>query len=219
MDNAYRILLIEHDADVRELVERALAGAGYVVSTPADEAPDVSSPPDLVVLDLGVPGGLDLDVLRTWRERGTAVVMLAGWTDTDDRVRALEAGADDFVAKPFSSRELVARVQSVLRRSDPAKRTRLDFGALLIDLVAREVRVRDKPVDLTARQFDLLVLLATNAGRVFGREELLGLVWGSSSQWQSSATVTEHIHRIRRQIEDDPARPRILRTVRGAGYR
>ncbi|HEX2039640.1 MAG TPA: response regulator transcription factor [Acidimicrobiales bacterium] len=218
MDHPHRILLIEEDPEVRAGVERALAHAGYqLVTTGPGASPSTTSPlPDLVVLDLDAD---DVEAVRPWREQGVAVIVVAAWSGADDRVRALEAGADDYLPKPFSSRELAARVTSVLRRSRPANTAVLDYGTLVVDLRTREVRLRGTPVELTSRQFQLLALLAAEPGRVFGRDELLQLVWGSSTEWQSPATVTEHVHRIRRQIEDDPSQPRILQTVRRSGYR
>jgi DNA-binding response OmpR family regulator len=132
----------------------------------------------------------------------------------------LELGADDYVVKPFSPRELAARVKSVLRRANPPPpRATMNFDDLIIDPARREVTVRDEVVDLTPREFDLLAFLAASPGQVFSRGQLLEHVWDSSPQWQDSATVTVHVRRIRHKIEPDPASPRWIQTVWGLGYR
>jgi len=137
-----------------------------------------------------------------------------------DRVVGLELGADDYLPKPFSTRELVARVHSVLRRTgERVECETLDFDGLSIDLTTRDVVAGGRLVPLTALEFDLLAFLAASPRRAFSREELIDRVWGSSRDWQTTATVSEHVHRIRRKIEPDPSRPRWIETIRGFGYR
>jgi DNA-binding response OmpR family regulator len=140
-----------------------------------------------------------------------------------DRVIGLKMGADDYVTKPFSAAELSARIESVLRRAamrgTPEATSRLTFDGLAIDLVTREVSVAGEKAEMTAKEFDLLAYLAGSPRQVFSREQLLQQVWGSSSHWQSDATVTEHVRRLRRKIEVDPDNPRWIATVRGVGYR
>jgi DNA-binding response OmpR family regulator len=185
--------------------------------------------PELVVLDLGLPKLRGLDVLRRVRKDDSApvssmpVIVLSGQSDETDRILGLELGADDYVVKPFSPRELVARVRSVLRRtrSEPLPEAfqRLQFDDLALDLTTREVLLRGEPVELRRREFDLLAFLCLSPRRVFTREQLLRQVWDSEPEWQGAGTVSEHVHRLRAKIEDDPAHPRWLVTVRGVGYR
>jgi DNA-binding response OmpR family regulator len=159
------------------------------------------------------------DLRRTSR---IPVILVSALAEEDDRVRGLKMGADDYVTKPFSAAELSARVESVLRRAEmrstPAP-MRLSYDGLVIDLTTREVAVAGEKTEMTAMEFDLLVHLARSPRQVFSREQLLQEVWGSSSQWQSDATVTEHVRRLRRKIEEDPDNPRWITTVRGVGYR
>jgi DNA-binding response OmpR family regulator len=151
------------------------------------------------------------------------VIFLTGRSLEAERVIGLKMGADDYVVKPFSSAELSARIESVLRRarSSSAREegSSFDFGALRIDVESRDVTVDGHVVETTAREFDLLAFLASSPRQVFSREQLLTQVWGSSSEWQSAATVTEHIRRLRRKVEADSERPRWITTVRGVGYR
>ncbi len=146
--------------------------------------------------------------------------MLSGRSDEADRIIGLELGADDYVVKPFSPRELVARVRSVLRRTrGPRRQTRLEFGELEVELTTREVWLRGESVELRRREFDLLAFLCVSPRQVFTREQLLRHVWDSEPEWQGVGTVSEHVHRLRAKIEDDAARPRRIVTVRGVGYR
>jgi len=223
-----RILAVEDDAAVRGLLVRLLQDDGYEVFE-ADDALGAmehlgANPPDLVLLDVVLPGVDGLDLLRRIRRKSTVpIIMLTGRTDEADRIEGLRSGADDYVLKPFSPGELVARVESVLRRSAPqaalVEQTVLAFDGLEIDPVAREVSVQGETVPVTAREFDLLAFLASAPRQVFTREQLLRQVWDSSAQWQDDATVTEHVRRVRKKIEADPDRPRWLVTVRGVGYR
>lgn len=220
------VLVVDDAHDAREAARRALERAGFAVSEAADgdealEAlADLTPRPDLVLLDLAMPGMGGLEVLTQIRKTSALpVIVLSGRGEESERVVALEMGADDYVVKPFLVRELPARIRSVLRRSRPAESPRMEFGALEIRLAEREVLVRGERVETTAKEFDLLAKLASEPRRVFSRAQLLEEVWGSSRDWQDPATVTEHIRRLRRKIEDDAEEPRWLQTVRGVGYR
>jgi DNA-binding response OmpR family regulator len=209
---------------VRDVVGRRLEAAGYAVREAASGESALeavrSRPPDLIVLDL-VLGGMDgLAVLRAVRAGSRVpVIMLTSAGDEADRVLALELGADDYVVKPFLPRELVARVRALLRRSQPlSPSTLLVFGDLIIDLLAHEAFRDGQLIALTNREFELLAFLASSPRRTFSRAQLLESVWGGEG-WQDEATVTEHMHRLRRRVEVDPSHPRRLATVRGAGYR
>jgi DNA-binding response OmpR family regulator len=220
-----RVLVVDDSREARELARRALESEGFEV----EEAPDggaalnsvADHQPDLVLLDLAMPGISGLEVLTQLRRSGTVPVMvLSGRGEESERVLALELGADDYVVKPFLVRELPARIRSVLRRSGGATASpALDFGRLVVRLPEREVLLDAAVVDLTPREFDLLAKLVSCPRRVFSRDELLKEVWGSSLDWQDPATVTEHVRRIRRKIEEDPEQPRWIQTVRGVGYR
>jgi DNA-binding response OmpR family regulator len=221
-----RLLVVDDDRTVAEVVSVYLANAGYEVARAEDGSTALelaaADLPDLVVLDLMLPGVSGLKVCRRLRALGPVpIIMLTARSGEEDRILGLECGADDYVTKPFSPRELVARVDAVLRRSDthPAHDRILSIsdGDLLIDLAAREVRLRDKPVGLTTREYDLLAFLARNPRTAFSRELLLHRVWDWS--FGDVSTVTVHIRRLREKIEDDPANPKRLVTVWGTGYR
>ena len=175
---------------------------------------------DVVVLDLGLPDEDGLMLLRELRgSSDVAVVVVSGRADEPDRIVGLELGADDYLVKPFSQRELIARIAAVQRRRRPPEaESVLRFGALVIDKAAREAFVLNEPVDLTRREYDLLAFLTANPGRSFSHEQLLAAVWDSSADWQSPSTVSEHVYRLRRKLRLTDARPRIA-TVRGVGYR
>ena len=227
-----RILVVDDDPQLRSLLLLVLEGEGYTVA-PASDAPTAvqeveKGAIDLVVLDvsLGVDDGRM--VLARIRELGDLpVILISGKSDTADRVLGLRLGADDFLAKPFSPVELVARVETVLRRSQvrtvatPSANGDSSSGpsGLRVDEMTREVTLDGQPVDLTAKEFDLLAFLARSPRQVFSRGQLLEHVWSSRSEWQDEATVTEHVRRVRHKIESDPARPRWITTVRGVGYR
>jgi DNA-binding response OmpR family regulator len=230
MPGTQRILVVEDDDDIRLLLCRLLEREGYEVTAVADALGAMeqlgAGEPALVLLDVGLPDVNGMELLGRIRGRSAVpVIMLTGRTTEDDRIAGLRGGADDYVAKPFSAGELVARVESVLRRSRPVSGDptpaggRMTFEGLVIDPSAREVRVGDKLVPVTAKEFDLLAFLAAAPRQVFTREQLLRQVWDSSTEWQDDATVTEHVRRVRRKIEADPDRPRWLVTVRGVGYR
>ncbi|MFI9354248.1 response regulator transcription factor [Streptomyces lydicus] len=225
-----RVLVVEDDPTVAEVVTGYLARAGYATEHAADgfAALDRAAAfrPHLVVLDLMLPGLDGLEVCRRLRrtEDGLAVpvVMLTARGEEADRILGLELGADDYVTKPFSPRELVLRIGSVLRRAEAAPPPAapspvLRAGSLTADPGGRRADRAGRRLSLTAREFDLLVFLMRHPGRVFSREELLHRVWG----WEFGdlSTVTVHVRRLREKIETDPAAPRLVTTVWGAGYR
>jgi len=222
-----RVLVVDDDPTVAEVVARYLEREGHAVETVADGRSAIESAaarlPDIVVLDLMLPGLDGLEVCR--RLRGLApipVIMLTARGEESDRVLGLELGADDYVTKPFSPRELTARVRSVLRRTDgstprPADHGVLRAGRLDVDLLARTASVGGEPIALTQREFDLLAFLMRHPRRAFRREELLAEVWGYT--YGDTSTVTVHVRRLREKIEDDPAQPLLVQTVWGVGYR
>ena len=224
-------LLIDDLDDIRANVRERMTANGFRVveanSGEAGLAALASHPVDVVVLDVGLPGLDGFAVLRTIRETSNVpVIMLTGADHEADKVLGLELGADDYVLKPFSARELVARVRAVLRRATPPSPTAsntdgrvLTFRRLRIDTAARTAAVDGNMLTLTPREFDLLVFLCISPGKAFSREDLLREVWNSEPEWQNVSTVTEHVHRLRRQIELDPGSPTHLITVRGSGYR
>ena len=222
-------LLIDDLEDIRRVVrERLLANGINVIEARSGEAgleALATHPVDVVVLDVGLPGIDGFAVLRSIRQTSQVpVVMLTGADEEADRVLGLEMGADDYVLKPFSARELVARVRAVLRRTQAqsavaAAVPAMTFRTLTVDTSARVASVEGTPLPLTPREFDLLVFLCSAPGKSFSREDLLRGVWQSDPEWQNVATVTEHIHRLRRHIESDAANPTHLITVRGSGYR
>ena len=227
-----RILVVDDDPQLRSLLLLVLEGEGYPVTLVSDATNAIAEvergATDLVILDvsLGVEDGRM--VLARIRELGELpVIMISGKGDTADRVLGLRLGADDFLAKPFYPVELVARVETVLRRSRPRPAPaggapdEEDDGpaGLQVDEATREVTIDGRPVELTAKEFDLLAFLARSPRQVFSRGQLLEHVWSSRSDWQDEATVTEHVRRVRHKIEPDPAKPRWITTVRGVGYR
>ena len=223
MANA-RILVVDDDVESRALVRVALERESFTVVEAGDgtEALEVvvSDHPDLVVLDVNLPSLGGFDVLAQMRlVHSVPVIMVTARDGETDRVLGLELGADDYVVKPFSPRELASRVRAVLRRTSPGGNAEhLDFVGLHIDLTSREVSVEGRAVDLTTREFELLAFLASSPRRVYSRGQLLERVWSSALEWQDPATVTEHVRRIRMKIEPDPSSPRRIRTVRGVGY-
>ena len=213
---------------LRNLLCRLLRMEGYEVLEAEDgqTALDLVAreKPDLILLDVMLPARDGLDVLGDLRRTSDIpVILVSALAEEADRVLGLKMGADDYVTKPFSAAELSARIESVLRRAvmrgAPGPAGSLAFDGLDIDLVTREVSVAGEKAEMTAKEFDLLAYLAGSPRQVFSREQLLQKVWGSSSNWQSDATVTEHVRRLRRKIEVDPDNPRWITTVRGAGYR
>jgi DNA-binding response OmpR family regulator len=222
---AARILLVEDDPAVLAVTRDHLERDGFTVQAAVD-GPAVldalaAEPPDLVVLDLRIPGFDGFDVLAAVRRLSDVpIVVVTGRSDELDRVVGLEMGADDYVVKPFSTRELCARVRSVLRRTRPQREHHeLRFEGIVIDPATREVVVDGRLIPMTSREFDLLHFLSSSPRQVFSRAQLLRHVWSSSPDWQDAATVTEYIHRLRGKIEADPHEPRRITTVWGVGYR
>jgi len=221
-----RVLVVDDDQTVSDVVRRYLERDGFTVGLAADGQSALrtfaQAKPDLVVLDLMLPGIDGLEVCRRMRaiEPDLPVVMLTALGEESDRVLGLEVGADDYVTKPFSPRELVLRIRSVLRRAappPPAPAETLVDGDLSVDVARRIVKLGGRDVALTVREFDLLVFLMRHPGKVFRRSELLEHVWGWTFGDQS--TVTVHMRRLREKIEDDPAEPKRILTVWGVGYR
>lgn len=223
-----RVLVVDDDTTVASVVSAYLRDAGIESRVVSDgnhvERVWRDWKPDVVVLDLMLPGRSGLDVLRRLRADGdrTLVVILSARGGEDDRVVGLEVGADDYVVKPFSPRELVLRIIGLLRRDHETRGTadlpnRVEFGSLVIDTAAHEVTLRGEPVALTSREYDLLVFLVTHAGEAFTKPELLRRVWGWD--YGDNSTVIVHVRRLREKIENDPSDPQYVRTVRGTGYR
>lgn len=221
------ILVVEDEPSISEVVSLYLRQAGYQVQTLGDgrTALEVLEKrvPDLVVMDLMLPGMDGFSLTRWLRERSAVpIIMLTSRREELDRIAGLEMGADDYVVKPFSPQELVSRVRAVLRRSGGEKTAEaerpLQAGPLKIDPLARTVLLNDVGVELTAREFDMLYLLARHPRQVFSRDHLLERVWGTS-EYIDPGTVTVHVRRIREKIEADPANPAMLLTVWGVGYK
>jgi two-component system response regulator ResD len=221
------VLVVEDEPTIAEIVARYLERAGYETRTAADGpsalAAAFESRPDLVVLDIMLPGLDGLEVMRRLHaqlDAQIAVILLTAKGEESDRVTGLRAGADDYVVKPFSPAELVARVDAVLRRAagERGEDELLDFGELVIDPRARAVAVAGAEVELTQREFDLLLFFARNPGQVFSRDQLMDRVWDLSF-YTDTTTVTVHIRRLRAKIEPDAARPEWIQTVWGVGYR
>jgi DNA-binding response OmpR family regulator len=220
-----KVLVVDDEPTIREIVVGYLEREGFKTLEAADgnRARELleSEAPDLVVLDLMLPGTDGLELCRWIRSRSRVpVIMLTARGEESDRIVGLELGADDYVTKPFSPRELAARVRTVLRRAEPvdAAEERLSYDGLVIDSSTRDVIRRNEPLRLTAREFDLLWFLASHPRRVFSREQLMRRVWGYSAALDTG-TVTVHVRRLREKIEDDPSHPRHLETVWGVGYR
>jgi len=220
------VLVVDDEPMVREVVGRYLERDGIRVHEVGDGRAALEwldrNTPDLVVLDVMLPEVDGLSVLTQLRRRSDVpVILLTARSEEIDRVIGLELGADDYVVKPFSPRELSVRVRNVLRRSRaaPAGEPHLRFDDLEIDIGAREVSVAGAAVALTPKEFDLLVELARSPRQVFSRAQLLELVWSSSADFQDPATVTVHVRRLRQKIEPRPESPRWLTTVWGVGYR
>ncbi len=225
MSTSQTVLVVEDEPMVREVLAQYLTHDGFTVVEAADGDEAVAKldecAPDLVLLDLMLPKRHGLEVLRHARSTSDVpVILLTALGDEKDRVAGLELGADDYVVKPFSPREVAARVKSVLRRSSgPAVPAISSFGEVTVDVGRRQVVRNDAEVELTRLEFDLLAFLLTNPNRVVSREELLQSVWDSSAEWQDPATVTVHVRRLRQKLEHDPSEPDHILTVYGVGYR
>ncbi|MDA3646864.1 response regulator transcription factor [Saccharopolyspora indica] len=221
-----RVLVVEDDPTVAQVITGYLGRAGFVPVVAADGVTGLelaeSVAPDLVVLDVMLPGLDGIGFCRELRSRSRVpVIMVTSLTEEEDRLRGLEVGADDYLTKPFSPRELVLRVQAVLRRSDampprPAGGV-LRAGDLVVDRAARVATKGGRPLNLKNKEFELLVFLLGNPGRVVRRDELMRAVW--AQEFGDASTVTVHVRRLREKIEDDPSRPGMLMTVWGVGYR
>lgn len=219
-----RVLVVDDEPTVREVVTRYLERDGFRVLQASDGAgamKALADRPDLVILDLMLPSVDGLTILQQLRRTSDVpVILLTARSEEADRIVGLELGADDYVVKPFSPRELAARVKSVLRRTrQRPSEARLEFEGLLIDTKTRDVVVRGERVDMRAREFDLLAFLASSPRQVFSRGQLLEQVWHSPAEFQDLSTVTVHVRRIRQKIEVDPLQPRWITTVWGIGYR
>jgi DNA-binding response OmpR family regulator len=219
------VLVVEDEPTVRDVVVRYLQQDGYdaLEASDVEEARDALQrcTPSLIVLDLMLPGGDGLELCREIRASSQLpVIMLTARASEADRIVGLELGADDYVTKPFSPRELTARVRTVLRRATPPteRGVRMLFDELEIETATREALFRGEPVRLTAREFDLLAFLARHPRRVFSRRQLMDAVWGYEAAIDTG-TVTVHVRRLREKIELDPATPRRIETVWGIGYR
>ena len=227
------ILVAEDQTDIRDLLVLNLRGAGYDVTEVADGLAALAShsaqPHDLLVLDLMMPGLDGLELCKTLRARGssTPILMLTAKSTELDRVLGLELGADDYLTKPFSLAELLARVKALLRRAEmlraaqaglPTQPSQLRNGELMISPLRRTVEMRGKALDFTALEFDLLLHFAQHPGHVFSRGQLLNAVWGYTHDGYEH-TVTTHINRLRAKLEADPLHPELILTVRGAGYK
>jgi two-component system, OmpR family, alkaline phosphatase synthesis response regulator PhoP len=225
MDSMKQILVVDDEPEIARIVRDYLAAAGFGVTVAADGESALAAAragrPDLVILDLGLPRRDGLDVLRELRRAGDVpVVVLTARGEETDRIVGLELGADDYVVKPFSPKELVARVRAILRRIDAGAETdeTIRIADLEIDVPRMRVTVGDRPIDLTPTEFQLLATLARQPGRVFTRGQLLDALHGVAFESYERA-IDAHVKNIRRKIEPSPAEPRYIQTVYGVGYR
>jgi DNA-binding response OmpR family regulator len=222
------VLVVDDEPTIVEIVGRYMERAGFDTYTAADgyRALDAATEhrPDLVVLDVMLPGIDGIEVMERLQEREgppIAVILLTARGEESDRLVGLRHGADDYVVKPFSPAELVARVEAVLRRTAPPAiedRPPIVHGPLRVEPASRRVTLDGKEVHLTMREFDLLAYFAENPGRVFSRDQLMESVWGEP-WFDDTSTVTVHVRRLRAKLDDDPAEPRFIETVWGVGYR
>ena len=227
MDAPKHILVVEDEADLVELISYNLKKEGFSVDSAMDGETALSKIKkgryNLVVLDLMLPGIQGMELCRILRSdpktETLPIIMLTAKGEEVDKILGLEMGADDYITKPFSPRELVARVKAVLRRSleKPSAEKVLKVGELVIDRERYTLTIKGKPVKLSATEFKLLLFLAERKGKVFNREQLLDSVW-SDEAFVEPRTVDVHIRRLRSQIEEDPAHPRYIKTLRGIGY-
>lgn len=227
MDTPKHILVVDDEADLVDLISYNLKKEGFSVDSSLDGETALSKIKkgryDLVVLDLMLPGIQGMELCRILRNdpktKALPIIMLTAKGEEVDKILGLEMGADDYITKPFSPRELVARVKAVLRRSmeKPAPEKILKVGELVIDRERYTLTIKGKPVKLSATEFKLLLFLAERKGKVFNREQLLDAVW-SDEAFVEPRTVDVHIRRLRSQIEEDPAHPRYIKTLRGIGY-
>ena len=221
------VLLVEDEESITAPLSEALSREGFepVIAGTATEALElaVSRSPDLVLLDLGLPDGSGLDVCRELRSRSTVpIIMVTARGEETDRIVGLEVGADDYVVKPFSAREVVARIRAVLRRTAAPAPTQLDdvveLGEVRVDRARRSATFEGRPLELSRKEFDLLQLLVDNAGTVVKRERLIDEVW-DTNWFGSTKTLDVHVSALRKKLGDDPSTPRYIHTVRGVGFR
>jgi DNA-binding response OmpR family regulator len=220
-----RILVVDDEESILKVVEYALAQAGYEVHTAGDaeggEFVLGQIHPDLVILDVMLPGKSGLDLARAVRQYSDVpIIMLSAKGDEVDRILGLEFGADDYVTKPFSPRELVSRVKAILRRTSSStdSHTRITVADLTIDDTSRQVTIAERPLHLTSSEYGILMLLARHPGKAFSRQAILAALWDESPVGDERA-IDVHIHNMREKIEPDPKNPEYLLTVRGFGYR
>ena len=220
-----RILVVDDEESILKVVEYALSQAGYEVHTAGDaEGGEFllgQIHPDLLILDVMLPGKSGLDLARDVRQHSNVpIIMLSAKGDEVDRILGLEFGADDYVTKPFSPRELVSRVKAILRRtaSSSDSHTRITVADLTIDDTSRQVTIADRPLHLTSSEYGILMLLARHPGKAFSRQAILAALWDESPVGDERA-IDVHIHNMREKIEPDPKNPQYLLTVRGFGYR
>ncbi|MFO0666096.1 MAG: response regulator transcription factor [Polyangiaceae bacterium] len=222
-----RVLVVEDDPSIAMGLQLNLEKEGYVVLTASDGEHGLAvidaERPDLIILDVMLPKRNGLEVLHTVRARGLhmPVIVLSARTSEMDKVTGLELGAEDYVAKPFSLAELLARVKAALRRAHlhvPPKARQIEFGAFLVDADAREIRRNGEPIEMTQTEYDVLLCLLETKGKALSREEILRRVWGPNHHG-TLRTVDNFVQQLRAKIEDDPQAPRYLHTVRGIGYR
>jgi two-component system, OmpR family, KDP operon response regulator KdpE len=218
-----RILVVDDEPQILRALQTSLRGAGYEVDAAAtgEEALTMAAvrPPDAVILDLVLPDARGTDVcreLRTWSSAPVIVLSVVG--DESEKVAALDAGADDYITKPFGVGELLARLRAALRRAEPSAEPVLEIGGLRVDLEARDVSVAGAPVQLTPHEYDLLRLLALNEGKLLTHKTILREVWGEAYA-DESHYLHVYVSQLRRKLEPDPARPRYILTEPGAGYR
>jgi two-component system, OmpR family, response regulator RegX3 len=224
MASKQKILVVEDETSISEPLSESLEREGFSCAVASTGAAAIASfdaeTPDLILLDLGLPDRDGRDVLREIRGRSPVpIIMLTARAEEVDRIVGLELGADDYIAKPFSAREVAARIRAVLRRATPPQRNDvIVVGDVTIDRVSRVVTKGAATLELTAREFDLLSLLMANAGRVMKREEIMDEVW-DTNWFGSTKTLDVHVAWLRKKIEDDPAHPRYITTVRRVGFR
>ena len=226
----YPILIVEDDSDLSELIKIQLTDLNFQIDqsyngTKALEKAQ-SNPYSLIILDIMLPGMDGFEICKEIRSKDskTPILMLTAKAEEIDKIMGLEFGADDYLTKPFSIRELTARVKALLRRSEVSKQDddpiqeRIEFGDLTIYPEKRLINLNKDQLELTSKEFDLLMLFATNPGRAYSRQQLLDIVWGYQYNGYSH-TVNSHINRLRSKIEDDPSNPLYIKTVWGVGYR
>ena len=223
MDRQTEILVVEDEDNIREVIRKYLEREGFGVREAAEGYAALDAiaerQPDLIVMDLMLPGIDGLTLTRQVQQQfGIPIIILTARGDTSDRIRGLDWGADDYLPKPFSPRELISRIHAVLRRVSAVQVSQVSFGDVTVEQESRRVSLDGEPIKMTAREFDLLWFMASNPGQVFSRESLLDNVWGRGFNGDPS-TVTVHMRHLRTKIEPEPSTPRYLITVWGVGYR